>query len=65
MRVASLNPELVTALKQLRRGGLIVMPVERLALCEQQSLPYQDALLMLLCDEISRRDSGATEEETH
>jgi hypothetical protein len=57
----SLNPELVTALKRLRRGGLLPTLAELLSLCEKQSLPCQDVLLMLLCDEISRRDSGATE----
>jgi DNA replication protein DnaC len=61
MSATSLNPELVTALKRLRLGGLLPTLAERLALCEKQSLPYQDVLLMLLCDEISRRDSGATE----
>ena len=61
MSATSLNPELVTALKRLRLGGLLPTLAERLTLCEKQSLPYQDVLLMLLCDEISRRDSGATE----
>ena len=61
MSATSLNPELVTALKRLRLGGPLPTLAERLTLCEKQSLPYQDVLLMLLCDEISRRDSGATE----
>ena len=61
MSAPSLNPELVTALKRLRLGGLLPTLAERLSLCEKQSLPYQDLLLMLLCDEISRRDSGASE----
>jgi DNA replication protein DnaC len=61
MTATSLNPELVSALKRLRLGGLLPTLPERLSLCEKQSMPYQDVLLMLLCDEISRRDSGAAE----
>ena len=61
MSPASLNPELVTALKRLRLGGLLPTLAERLLLCEKQSMPYQEVLLMLLCDEISRRDSGASQ----
>lgn len=54
-----LNPELVTTLKRLRLGGLLPTLAERLSLCEKQNMPYQDVLLLLLQDEISRRDSGA------
>ena len=38
MSATSLNPELVTALKRLRLGGLLPTLAERLALCEKQSL---------------------------
>ena len=61
MTAASVNPELATALKRLRLGGLLPTLAERLSLCEKQNLPYQDVLLMLVSDEISRRDSGAAE----
>jgi DNA replication protein DnaC len=61
MTVPSLNPELVSALKRLRLGGLLSTLAERLELAQKQRTPYQDVLLMLLCDEISRRDSGAAE----
>lgn len=61
MNPPSLNPELVTSLKRLKLGGLLPTLSERLSLWEKQSQPYQDVLLMLLCDEISRRDSGAAE----
>ncbi|MBL9007004.1 MAG: ATP-binding protein, partial [Myxococcales bacterium] len=59
MSAVTVNPELANALKRLRLGGLLPTLAERLALCEAQSLPYQDVLLLLLSDEISRRESGA------
>lgn len=59
MSAVTVNPELTNALKRLRLGGLPPTLAERLALCEAQSLPYQDVLLLLLSDEISRRESGA------
>ena len=61
MSAVPVNPELTNALKRLRLGGLLPTLAERLALCETQSLPYQDVLLLLLSDEISRRESGAAE----
>lgn len=61
MSAPSVNPELVTALKRLRLGGLLPALGERLSLCEKQNLPYPDVLLMLVSDEISRRDGGAAE----
>lgn len=61
MRVTSVSPELMTALKRLRQRGLVPTLAERLALAEKESLPFQEVLLMLLSDEISRRDSGAAE----
>ena len=61
MSAVTVNPELTNALKRLRLGGLLPTLAERLALCEAQSLPYQDVLLLLLSDEISRRESGAAE----
>ena len=59
MSAVTVNPELTNALKRLHLGGLLPTLAERLALCEAQSLPYQDVLLLLLSDEISRRESGA------
>lgn len=54
-----MSPELVAALKRLRLGGLLPTLPERLQLAAQSSQPYEDVLLMLLTDEISRRDSTA------
>lgn len=61
MKAPSLSPELVSALKRLRLGGLLPTLAERLELAHKHSTPYQDVLLMLLSDEISRRDSGASQ----
>jgi DNA replication protein DnaC len=61
MSANSLNPELVTALKRLRLGGMLPTLLDRLRLADKQSVPFQDVLLMLLSDEIARRDSGAAE----
>ena len=54
-----MSPELVAALKRLRLGGLLPTLPERLKLAAESSQPYEDVLLMLLTDEISRRESTA------
>lgn len=54
-----MSPELVTALKRLRLGGLIPTLPERLKLATESGEPFEDFLLMLLVDEISRRESTA------
>ena len=61
MSAPSLNPELCSALKRLRLGGLLPTLAERLELARVHHTPYQDVLLMLLRDEIARRDSGAAQ----
>lgn len=53
------SPELVAALKRLRLGGLIPALPERLSLADKDQMPCEDLLLMLLHDEIQRRDSTA------
>ena len=55
MKAPSLSPELVSALKRLRLGGLLPTLAERLELAYKHSTPYQDVLLMLL----SARHSAA------
>ena len=60
MSARGIGPELVAALKRLRLGGLLPTLAERLTLAEKDSTPLEDILLMLLTDEISRRDSTAT-----
>ena len=60
MSARSISGELVAALKRLRLGGLLPTLAERLTLAEKEDTPYEDLLLMLLTDEISRRDSTAS-----
>jgi DNA replication protein DnaC len=59
MSPRTISPDLVASLKRLRLGGLIPTLAERFTLAEKEDTPYEDLLLMLLTDEISRRDSNA------
>lgn len=52
--------ELKVALKRLRLGGLIDTLPDRLKLAESDEMPYEDLLILLLTDEIARRESTAT-----
>jgi DNA replication protein DnaC len=54
-----ISPELRRALKRLCLGKILDTLPERLALAEQQGLPFDELLLMILTDEIARRDSTA------
>jgi DNA replication protein DnaC len=56
----TIGPELTKALKRLCLGRILDTLPERLTLAEQQQLPVEDVLLLLLTDEIQRRDSSAT-----
>lgn len=58
------SPELKSALKRLKLGGVLSTLPERIALAEQQKLSLEEALLLVLCDEISRRESGACQRRT-
>jgi len=60
MSARTVGPELVAALKRLRLGGLLPTLAERFILAEKEDTPYEDLLLLLLVDEISRRDSNAS-----
>jgi len=60
MSARSISAELIAALKRLRLGGLLPTLAERFTLAEKDDTPYEDLLLMLLVDEISRRDSTAS-----
>jgi len=53
------SPDLRTVLKRLKLSRLLDVLPERLTLARQQKMPYQDFLLLLLQDEVSRRDSLA------
>ena len=60
MSARSISVDLIAALKRLRLGGLLPTLAERFTLAEKEDTPYEDLLLMLLVDEISRRDSTAS-----
>jgi DNA replication protein DnaC len=59
MKALSLAPELITALKRLRLGGLIPTLPERISLARKDETPFEELLLMLVTDEIERRRSTA------
>lgn len=57
----SLNPELITALKRLKLGRVVETLPERLVLADKQEMTFDDLLLLVLTDEIARRDNSASE----
>lgn len=59
--MTTLDPELVAALKRLRLGRIALSLPERLVLAEKQSMSHDQLLLLLLTDEIARRDASATD----
>ena len=56
----TVSAELRTALKRLKLGYLIDVLPERMLLADKQQMPFDETLLVLLTDEISRRESTAT-----
>jgi DNA replication protein DnaC len=56
-----LNPELIAVLKRLKLGRIADALPERLILADKQNMAFEDLLLLILSDEISRRDNSATE----
>jgi DNA replication protein DnaC len=60
-RSLPLNPELVTALKRLRLGRIADTLPERLILADKQEMTFDDLLLLVLTDEIARRDNTAAD----
>ena len=54
-----IGPDLKAMLRRLKLGRLLDTLPERLALARQQKMPHQDFLLLLLSDEVSRRDGAA------
>jgi len=55
------NPELVVALKRLRLGRVADTLPDRLVLADKQEMSFDELLLMILTDEIARRDSAAAD----
>lgn len=59
MKRQELSPELCVALRRLRLGQLIATLPERIVLADKQEMSFEQVLLMVLTDEIQRRDSAA------
>lgn len=59
MKPPTVSPELRTALKRLKLGYLADVLPERLVLADKQGMAFDELLLVLLSDEIGRRDSTA------
>lgn len=57
MTTDTISPDLRTTLRRLKLGRLLDTLPDRLVLARQQKMPHQDFLLLLLTDEVSRRDS--------
>lgn len=60
MRTPQLDPALVGALKKLKLGFLVDTLPERLVLAKKQDMSFEALLLLVLSDEVSRRDSTST-----
>lgn len=61
MRTPTLDPALVSALKKLKLGYLADTLPDRLVLADKQGLSFEGLLLLVLSDEIARRESTSTE----
>lgn len=59
MNIETIDNDLRALLRRLKLGKLLATMPERLALARQQKMPHQDFLVMLLSDEVSRRDANA------
>lgn len=57
----TLSPELVAALKRLKLGRITETLPDRLVLADKQEMTFDDLLLLVLTDEITRRDSTAAD----
>ncbi|WP_394847379.1 ATP-binding protein [Pendulispora brunnea] len=58
---APIDPELIAVLKRLRLGRIALTLPERLVLAEKQSMSHEELLLLVLTDEIARREASATD----
>jgi DNA replication protein DnaC len=61
----SSNPELTIALKRLRLGRIAETLHDRLVLAEKQDMSFEDLLLLIITDEIARRDNAAADNRAH
>jgi DNA replication protein DnaC len=60
MTTDTIDTDLKTTLRRLKLGKLLDTLPERLATARQQKITHQDFLVLLLSDEINRRESNAT-----
>jgi len=60
MAPEAISAELNAVLRRLKLGRMLDTLPERLVLARQQKMPHQDFLLLVLSDEVSRRESQAT-----
>jgi len=59
--VATIDHELISALKRLKLGRIAETLPERLVLADKQEMAFAELLLLVLTDEIARRDSSASD----
>lgn len=59
MKTPTLSPELKTVLKKLKLGQIIATLPDRMVLAQKQDLSLDETLLLVLSDEVTRRDSTA------
>jgi DNA replication protein DnaC len=59
MTTDPISPDLKTVLRRLKLSRMLDTLPDRLVLARQQKMPHQDLLLVVLSDEVSRRDSLA------
>jgi DNA replication protein DnaC len=56
MTTEVISTDLAAALRRLKLSGLLTTLPDRLTLARAQKMPYQDFLLVLISDEVTRRD---------
>jgi DNA replication protein DnaC len=61
MRMPIIDPGLVSALKKLKLGHVVDTLPERLVLADKQGMAFQDVMLLVLSDEIARRENTSTD----
>lgn len=59
MTTEIISPDLKAVLRRLKLSRMLDTLPERLTLARQQQMPHQDLLLLVLSDEVSRRDGQA------
>jgi DNA replication protein DnaC len=57
----TISSELVDALKRLKLGRMVATLPDRLVLAEKQEMSFDDLLVLILTDEIARRDNAAAD----